>query len=46
MEQLTKLIGVRLTEAEYALLRDQAEKQDRTIAWVAREKIREGMTTN
>lgn len=45
MEQLTKVITIRLTADEYQLLNQCAMDQQRTIAWIAREKIRKGLAT-
>lgn len=45
MEQLTKVVTLRLTEEEYKLLHSQAAEARRTIGWLAREKIRETLVT-
>ena len=45
MEQLTKVVGVRLTEGEYQQLQTIATEQDRPIAWVAREYMKQGFET-
>lgn len=43
MVNVTRLLTVRLTESEYAMLCDEAKEKDRTLSYVAREKIREGI---
>lgn len=43
MENLTKTIGVRLTEAEYNLLDRSAKEQHRKVADYVREIIRKSM---
>lgn len=45
MEQLTKVVTLRLTEEEYKLLHSQAAEARRTVGWLAREKIRETLVT-
>lgn len=46
MEKLTKTVGIRLTESEYALLEKLATREKRKIADVARERLREGIAAN
>ena len=43
MEQLVKVVGIRLTEEEYKLLEAEAAEQKRKVAYVAREKLRKGL---
>ena len=45
MEQKTKQILIRVSEADYQLLKDKAIEQDRPIAWVAREYMKQGFET-
>lgn len=45
MEQKTKQILIRVSEADYQLLKDKAVEQDRPIAWVAREYMKQGFET-
>lgn len=45
MEQLTKQILIRVSEADYELLSAQAIAERRPVAWVAREKIKQGLAT-
>lgn len=40
VEQLTKTLTLRLTEAEYESLKNEAVNRQRSIGFVAREKIR------
>ena len=44
MEQLTKVVGVRLTEGEYQQLQTIATEQDRSVGWVVREALRKELT--
>lgn len=46
MEKLTKTVGIRLTESEYALLEKRSLDEGRKIADVARVILRKGMATN
>ena len=45
MEQKTKQILIRVTEADYQLLKEKAVEQDRPIAYIAREYMRQGFGT-
>lgn len=43
MEQLTEVIAIRITKAEYELLKSEASEKVRPIGWIAREKLRKAM---
>lgn len=43
MEQLTKQVLIRLSESDYSLLEAQAAEQNRPVAWIARENLRENL---
>lgn len=45
MEQLTEQVTIRVTEEDVKLLRTVAEKQKRSVAWIARECMRQGLET-
>lgn len=42
-QQLTKIVSVRVTEDEYALLCRYATEDDRSLSYVAREKLKKGL---
>lgn len=44
MEQLTEVIAIRVTKKEYELLKNESSERDRSIAWIAREKLRKAMS--
>ena len=43
MEHMTKILTVRLKESEYSKLEDMARESDRSVAYVARQIIREDL---
>ena len=45
MEQLSKVVGIRLTEEEYSKLQIIAAEQDRSVGWVIRDTLRRELTT-
>ena len=46
MENLTKVVTLRLTDPEYEILRKKALDCKRTVSYVARETYRKGATEN
>ena len=43
MANMSRLITVRITESEYSMLQEEALHEDRTVSYIAREKMRAGM---
>lgn len=46
MEKLTKVIALRVTEAEYQRIAEIAEAEERSIAQVVRIYLKKGLKTN
>lgn len=43
MEQLTEQVTIRVTPEDVELLREKAAEQKRSVAWIARECMRQGL---
>ena len=46
MEQLTEQVTIRVTPEDVELLRTKAAEQKRSVAWIARECLRQGLTAS